>query len=65
MMIYLFVYRRALAVNGTCTGEHGVGVGKSKYLQQELGQGSLNVMKQIKAALDPLNLMNPGKVLPS
>jgi len=59
------IVRRALAVNGTCTGEHGVGVGKSKYLQQELGQGSLNVMKQIKAALDPLNLMNPGKVLPS
>lgn len=51
-------------MGGTCTGEHGVGVGKVKYMSQEVGEGSLGVMKEIKKALDPLGLMNPGKVLP-
>ena len=44
------------------TGEHGVGLGKKKYLTEELGEGTVAVMKSIKAALDPLNLLNPGKV---
>ena len=52
---------RALAVGGTCTGEHGVGMGKIDYLPDEHGD-ALQVMKTIKRALDPDNLMNPGKI---
>ncbi|NXQ36495.1 LDHD protein, partial [Alaudala cheleensis] len=55
--------RRALAAGGTCTGEHGVGLGKRALLREELGQEGLDTMRSIKAALDPHNLMNPGKVL--
>ena len=55
--------RRALAMNGTCTGEHGIGVGKRAYMALE-HQGALEVMWAIKQALDPDNLMNPGKLLP-
>jgi len=54
---------RAIAMEGTCTGEHGVGQGKTKYLKAELGDG-LNVMRKLKAALDPLDILNPGKILP-
>ncbi|KAL8194681.1 UNVERIFIED_CONTAM: hypothetical protein K2H54_029032 [Gekko kuhli] len=55
--------RRALAMDGTCTGEHGVGLGKRQLLQEEVGEVALSTMRQIKATLDPKNLMNPGKVL--
>jgi D-lactate dehydrogenase (cytochrome) len=55
--------KRAIAMGGTCTGEHGVGQGKAKYLKAELGD-SLAVMRAIKAALDPLDILNPGKILP-
>lgn len=56
--------RRALAMEGTCTGEHGVGVGKLVYMSLEHGD-ALDVMRSIKQALDPHNLMNPGKLLPT
>jgi D-lactate dehydrogenase (cytochrome) len=56
--------KRAIAMEGTCTGEHGVGQGKAKYLKAELGDG-LAVMRTIKQALDPLDIMNPGKILPA
>jgi D-lactate dehydrogenase (cytochrome) len=53
---------RALALGGTSTGEHGVGLGKMKYLQAEHGE-AVAVMRQIKQALDPQNIMNPGKIV--
>jgi D-lactate dehydrogenase (cytochrome) len=56
--------RRAIAMEGTCTGEHGVGQGKIKYLEAELGPG-LEVMRSLKKALDPLDIFNPGKILPA
>jgi D-lactate dehydrogenase (cytochrome) len=55
---------RALAMDGTCTGEHGIGFGKMGSLQAELGE-AVDVMRAIKLTLDPENLMNPGKVVPS
>ncbi|XP_015729101.1 probable D-lactate dehydrogenase, mitochondrial isoform X2 [Coturnix japonica] len=55
--------RRALAAGGTCTGEHGVGLGKRALLREERGAAGLAAMRRIKDALDPLHLMNPGKVL--
>ena len=54
---------RALAMDGTCTGEHGVGQGKMGYLAAELGDPALAAMRAIKRALDPQDLMNPGKIV--
>jgi D-lactate dehydrogenase (cytochrome) len=52
---------RAIALDGTCTGERGVGRGKIQFAEQELGN-AVNAMRTIKHALDPHNIMNPGKI---
>ena len=56
---------RALALEGTCTGEHGVGLHKMDFLVTEAGDGAINMMRTIKRALDPKNIMNPGKIFSS
>ena len=55
--------RRAQDMGGTCTGEHGIGIGKLKHMRNEHGDGAISAMQAIKAALDPQNIMNPGKVV--
>src|SRR4030095_2570981 len=62
--LYERLLYRALAMEGTITGEHGVGMGKQKYMNAQHGTGTLAVMRAIKQALDPENIMNPGKMLP-
>ncbi|MBT4934350.1 MAG: FAD-binding protein [Rhodospirillaceae bacterium] len=56
--------KRVLDMGGTSSGEHGVGMGKIEYMEDEHGEG-VAVMRQIKQALDPQNIMNPGKILPA
>ena len=58
------VVKRALAMEGTCTGEHGIGIGKQAYLAEELGE-AVDLMRDLKKVFDPDNLMNPGKVVPA
>ncbi|MFC5303089.1 FAD-binding oxidoreductase [Azospira restricta] len=58
------VVERALAMEGTCTGEHGIGLGKKKFMLREHGDGAVDVMRALKRALDPDDLLNPGKILP-
>jgi D-lactate dehydrogenase (cytochrome) len=54
--------QRALRLEGTCTGEHGIGLHKQGFLIDEAGEGAVEVMRTLKAALDPRNIMNPGKI---
>jgi D-lactate dehydrogenase (cytochrome) len=56
--------RRAMRYGGTCTGEHGVGLHKIAYLSEEHGEDAVDIMRRVKQALDPKNILNPGKVVP-
>jgi len=54
-----------LSVDGTCTGEHGIGLHKLGFMHEEHGQAALELMWALKRAYDPDNILNPGKVLPA
>ncbi len=56
--------QRAIRMDGTCTGEHGVGIGKQPYMAMEHGEVAIDLMRAIKRAVDPDNILNPGKILP-
>ena len=56
------IVARALALGGSCSGEHGIGLGKREFLEQEIGGEALGVMRSIKTALDPRGILNPGKI---
>jgi glycolate dehydrogenase FAD-linked subunit len=58
------LFATALALDGTLSGEHGIGMAKMKYLGNELGQSGLNLMRSIKESLDPEYILNPGKMIP-
>ncbi len=59
------IFATALKFGGTLSGEHGIGIAKMKYLRGEIGEAGLGLMRSIKNALDPTNIMNPGKLVPS
>ncbi len=53
----------AISVGGTCTGEHGIGYGKKKYLAKMYGEGGVSMMAALKKSIDPWNILNPGKIV--
>jgi len=55
------IFEAALALGGTLSGEHGIGKAKSRFLEKEVGPGTIYYSKRIKAALDPKNILNPGQ----
>jgi len=57
------IFERALALGGTLSGEHGIGTAKSKFMEQETSRGTILYSRRIKAALDPKNILNPGKII--
>ncbi len=57
------IFEKALALGGTLSGEHGIGTAKSKYLEKETGRAAIVYSRRIKAALDPKNILNPGKII--
>jgi len=57
------IFGKALALGGTLSGEHGIGLAKSEFLKNEIGAGSIICSKNIKSALDPKNILNPGKMI--
>jgi glycolate oxidase len=57
------IFDRALALGGTLSGEHGIGIAKSKYMEKETGRATIVYSRRIKAALDPKNILNPGKII--
>ncbi|AIH04506.1 MULTISPECIES: FAD-linked oxidase C-terminal domain-containing protein [Thermodesulfobacterium] len=58
------IFEAALKLGGTLSGEHGIGIAKKKYLKNEIGSSGIEVMKRLKKALDPDNILNPGKLVP-
>jgi len=56
------IFAHALQLGGTITGEHGVGLAKKPFLRQQLGDASYELLRQVKRALDPENILNPGKI---
>jgi len=56
------IFDFAISLGGTITGEHGVGIAKKPFLPAAIGEASLGLMKKLKAALDPLGILNPGKI---
>jgi D-lactate dehydrogenase (cytochrome) len=56
------IVRLAQSLDGTCTGEHGIGLHKMGFLADEAGGAGLELMRRIKVALDPQNILNPGKI---
>ena len=57
------IFDRALALGGTLSGEHGIGTAKSKYLEKETSRATILYSRRIKSALDPKNILNPGKII--
>ena len=56
------IVRLALSMDGTCTGEHGIGLHKMDFLVEEVGEDAIDLMRRIKLAFDPDNIFNPGKI---
>ena len=63
-MVYDSIVEQAIEWGGTATGEHGIGMGKRRFLELEHGAGGVDAMRAVKTALDPDDILNPGKMFP-